>query len=261
MFDKTVYVKIVGDKKRYKERAEKLGYKLYMDMPPGFNIRGQKLLLFSEKDSLFNQRNYSITNRLPYSYSGDLITEEEFFGETMLENLDLRILSVLVNLTCETLDSFSAYDVTTILRSRLPNFNILHKDVRDAVVYYVNANANMLRITDNGTYLVYNRKTITTETQLDKLLKEKASKVSKILPLQSEGRVNITELIKTNFPKDKFIYVKRDKVANKVIISNVYQTNTTQVLIGEEVRIRTGFYGSNNVKVNFLNNVVEVTPY
>lgn len=248
MFKDIVQINIPKDSySKYIKRAESLGYRLL------YNTNGNKIVLYPN----------NIYNIFPDSYvlHYKTITEEEFFGEPMLEKIDSRILSVLVNLTCETLDSFSAYDVTTILRSRLPNFNILHKDVRNAVVYYVNANANRLRITDNGTYLVYNRKTITTETQLDKLLKEKASKVSKILPLQSEGRVNITELIKTNFPKDKFVYVKRDKVANKVIISNVYQTNTTQVLIGEEVRIRTGFYGSNNVKVNFLNNVVEVTPY
>jgi len=297
MFKETVCVEIINNKSSYRERAENLGYKFYTDLSTRFGVKARYIILFSESDSLMNERNYSITNRLPYNFK-NIISEKEFFGETMLKKIDLEILSVLVSLVCDKLNAFSAYDITSILRSRLKDFNIKHEEVKTLVKNY--ANSKLLTPFDNGTYIIYSKNNFntkqqnsagsdasvtvgistvydpmlsnikqaikeSTETKLDKLLKEKnssaKSNTSKILPLQSEGRVNITELIKAHFPKDRFVYVKRDKNANKVIISNIAQADTTKVLIGEEVRIRTGFYGSNNVKVNFLKNVVEVTPY
>lgn len=285
MFNRSVYIEINGDINKYIARAENLGY-------TRFETSGNKyIILWSSEHSIEPHKNYCLV-KVPNPYFTTPISEKEFFGETMLKKIDLEILSVLVSLVCEKLDSFSAYDITSILRSRLKDFNIDHEEVKTFVKNYVTG--NLLTPTDNGTYITYSKNNFktkpsiniatnistvfdpavhsikptakkSTETKLDKLLKEKNSSVtlnmSKILPLQSEGRVNITELIKAHFPKDRFVYVKRDKNANKVIISNVAQADTTQVLIGEEVRIRTGFYGSNNVKVNFLKNAVEVTPY
>lgn len=277
MFKETVQIKIVGDYQRYFDKAIELGYKnVYM------GSKQEYIVLYINKEF----------NILAYNNGSKIISEKEFFGETMLKKIDLEILSVLVSLVCDKLNAFSAYDITSILRSRLKDFNIDHEEVKTFVKKYVTG--NLLTPTDNGTYITYSKNNFktkpsaniatnistvfdpavhsikptakkSTETKLDKLLKEKNSSVtlnmSKVLPLQSEGRINITELIKAHFPKDRFVYVKRDRVINKIIISNIAQADTTKVLIGEEVRIRTGFYGSNNVKVNFLKNVVEVTPY
>lgn len=73
----------------------------------------------------------------------------------MRKSLDVEVLDLLVSLVCDTLDTFSAYDVTTLLRHRLPNHNLLHETVKPLVYGYVTA--NNLKTTDNGTYKVFSK--------------------------------------------------------------------------------------------------------
>jgi len=291
-YKEIVKIRVVGDKQRYVDRAKALGY------TPINRIHAQcpEYLILYLNDQ-FNAVNYN-----PSSYK--LVSQEEFFGVTMLEKLDLRVLSVLVNLTCETLNSFSAYDVTCLLRSRLPNFNILHEDVRDLVVKY--AFVNNLQTKDNGAYLVYtnpvkinfqpaysNSPVMTTGTtsgtvnspflvnansfvtklnnlnqtivqkavqsKLDALLKEKQSKSvsGTVKPLQSEGRLNLTNLVKEYFPGFQRVYVTRQP--NNILITTNPYKNSSVLVVDPELRIRTGFK-TNSVNIKVESGKVEITP-
>lgn len=288
MFDDTVCVKFEKDKEKFKKRAEELGYILFKDVT--YNDDFGFVILLDDKRSLLNQRNYSIVTSDNYFLNEFVnISQEEFFGVTMLEQLDLRVLSVLVNLTCETLNSFSAYDVTSILRSRLPNFNIVHDDVRKLVAEY--SKSNNLQVSDNGTYLTYtnpvkinftpaytsttsnnspvNTNNFTSKLQslnttqpvskpkskLETLLELK--KQQKTVKLQSEGRINLTGLAREYFPGHKSLYVLKNP--NKIVLSHNPTLNSCVLTIDPELRLRTGFKSS-NVNINVLQGVVEITP-
>jgi hypothetical protein len=280
MFDDNVAVKIIGDVQKYINMAKKLGYKEYCIAS---NIK--YIILYPET---------MLYNILSETCGRKEISQEDFFGVTMLEKLDLRVLSVLVNLTCETLNSFSAYDVTSILRSRLPSFSILHDDVRKLVAEY--AQSNNLQVSDNGTYLTYtnpvkinfapvytsitsnntpvntnnfanklsslvnNTVKTTTQSKLDALLKEKQLKSSgaNIKTLQSEGRLNLTSLVREAFPKVPVVYISRTK--NKVILTPNALYNSSSVNTNSEIRVRTGFNPNSKVNITVNSQGIEITP-
>jgi hypothetical protein len=288
MFDDNVFVKFEKDKEKFKKKAEELGYVSYVVDLSSFLNSGY-LILWSESKSFKNQRNYSIIYSNPKGSFFREISQEEFFGVKMLEQLDLRVLSVLVNLTCETLNSFSAYDVTSILRSRLPSFSILHDDVRKLVAEY--AQSNNLQVSDNGTYLTYtnpvkinfiptvtvttgvntnnfknklpslvNSVTTSTQSKLDTLLKEKQLKSSEVnvKTLQSEGRLNLTSLVRQTFPKAPVVYISR--VKNKITLTPMALYNSSSANTNSEIRVRTGFNPNSKVNIKVTSQGIEITP-
>ena len=72
-----------------------------------------------------------------------------------MKSLEIEVVNVLVNSVCDTLDSFSAYDVTCLLRKKLPGHNIYHEVVKTCVENYVKQNS--MTYTDNGTYKIYSK--------------------------------------------------------------------------------------------------------
>lgn len=290
MFDNTVCVKFEKDKEKFKKKAEELGYVLYVDLDQ--NKDNGIIILWDKYNSIFGKRSYSIISYTNIPGSIKEISQEEFFGVTMLEQLDLRVLSVLVNLTCETLNSFSAYDVTSILRSRLPNFNIVHDDVRKLVAEY--CKSNNLQVSDNGTYLTYTNpikinftpaytsitsnkspvnivntnnfsnklQSLNTQpvskpkSKLETLLELK--KEQKTVKLQSEGRINLTSLVRETFPKSPVVYIS--KVKNKVTLTPMALYNSISTNTNSEIRVRTGFNPNSKVNVTVTSQGIEITP-
>lgn len=268
MFKDIVQIDIPKDSySKYIKQAESLGYRGYYNMNSINGNNGNKIVLYPS----------NIYNIFPDFYVLDYktITEEEFFGEPMLEKIDSRILSVLVNLTCETLDSFSAYDITSLLRSRLPNFNIIHDEVRETVVKY--AIANNLEIKDNGTYLVYTnpikinfKPVITTsntqgfiqppkQSKLKSLLELKKQKeTNKTKSLQSEDRLSLTSLVRKQFPNSKTVYIIKNK--NNILVKDVYVNNSIAFDTNSEIRIRTGFKSNSTVSIGVSPGTIQITP-
>lgn len=73
----------------------------------------------------------------------------------MRQNIDLPILQTIVHLICDTNDKFSAYDVTQLVRKKLPSHEVNHDDVKQMVADY--AKQNNLLATNNGTFTTYTK--------------------------------------------------------------------------------------------------------
>lgn len=278
MFENTVYVKIVDNVEKYTKKAEELGYIFYADSSTGNN---KVIMLWSKEYSVPLQRNYSIFNSstlLNQVFISKELSQEEFFGVQMRKNIDKDVLELLVNSTCKDLSSFSAYDVTSILRSRLPSREIIHDDVKEFVVQY--AKINNLTVSDAGKYLVYTNTpvVVTTtgtstpvvtatfkdnfktqfKTKLDSLLEEKKKKLNTdTIKLQSEGRINITSLVRKVFPQSSVVYITKAK-DSITLTHNSYYTSVP-ANTNSPIRIRTGFK-SPKVKINTSSQGIEITP-
>lgn len=212
-----------------------------------------------------------------------------------MKKIDNDVLEVLVNLTCETLTTFSAYDVTSLLRKRLPNVNIKHDDVREMVYNY--AQITNTPNYDNGQYRVFSKSLpatkccqATTQSNTIDVIKQKAKDLANKLSvktqqfgipvkaatqpsqavsvnlngfiseektyLQSEFRINLTDKIRLAFPSATQIYIQKNN--KTIVISDKKLPNSTVRTIGGEVRLRTGFT-SPKARVVTYSNKIEIT--
>lgn len=73
----------------------------------------------------------------------------------MRKPIDSELLTAVVDLTVEKLENFSAYDVTSILRKRLPNYEIEHEEVKKVVFDYVKN--NKYTTVDNCRYKTFSK--------------------------------------------------------------------------------------------------------
>lgn len=131
----------------------------------------------------------------------------------MRKQVDLDVLNVLVSQTCDTLDTFSAYDVTTILRSRLPNHDILHNNIKPLVQGY--ATNNSLTVSDNGTYKVYSKAKIAPNVSITYDDRD---------PIENTIKNKMTDMI-NSFASRKSVTFDPTK-NNSVIIQNIVPSKT-----------------------------------
>jgi len=134
----------------------------------------------------------------------------------MRKTIDLPVLMNLVYLIADTLDTFSSFDVTKIVRSRLPGHEILHEDIKKCVHAYVKANA--LTENDNGTYITYSKKpsTVAISILATTPTKNKNNNVYSVPHTQVAGGTlshsNINSLLNNvnNVPKKQFAFLKSE---------------------------------------------------
>lgn len=168
-------------------------------------------------------------------------------------------LETSVNLTCRALNSFSAYDITKQLRKLMPSLEINHEDVKQCVLKY--AVDNGLTVDGTGNYRVFSTTQTTpaqqvvtavtsivasNQSKLDKLISEKKTKtvvpqnipvtLREVLHLQQEGKVNLTNFVRSKFPKSTSVSIRKDPNNNLIEITDGGSYSTSK-----EIRIRTGF--------------------
>lgn len=73
----------------------------------------------------------------------------------MRKSIDSEVLAALVNNVCSSVDSFSAYDITSMVRKQLPNHEVSHDEVKTIVLNY--ALSNQLSVIDNGSYRIFTK--------------------------------------------------------------------------------------------------------
>jgi hypothetical protein len=129
------------------------------------------------------------------------------------EMIKQDLLKVLVELLANSKDSFSAYDLTSELREKLPKYEIVHKDVQ----YYLNSYAlknNFTIINGNNGYKVYSKPsstaTISTPAFSQKLTNLATTALNTGTKLASLARNSINPVV------DKL----KVRSGNRVTISN-----------------------------------------
>ena len=260
IYDKNV--KVISGVEKYITRAEELGYSLSFNQ---YNLNMDRWLVLYPKNQ-HRCKKYSIISGWNPMY--EIISQEEFFGEKMLKLIEKDVLEVLVDLVCDTLTSFSAYDVTVLLRSRLPAVNILHDEVRNIVERYASNNNLKSNFDPTGTFRIFSKNVAQNNivsgskaTKLHRLLTQKATvNTSKTtveeLSLQTENRVNLTSILRKHFPKTGIMYLTRDN-GNLVLSTS---GDGERIFLGSEVRLRTGFNNRSGVRVVVSNDKVVVSP-
>jgi hypothetical protein len=189
----------------------------------------------------------------------------------MRKYFDTDVLQGVVNCVCDTLDNFSAFDVTSKIREKFPNFEVLHSDVRDFVIEY--ANDNSLVVNDNGRYKTYIKVSnpklqpvflttfpvATALTPIPPTTFQTTQQVPVVKKLQSEHRINLTQELRERFPKTKTVYLVKENNTLRFYPTRPSGSYNSLLDLNEEVRVRTGF-SSTDVELLFSNDVLEVRP-
>lgn len=205
----------------------------------------------------------------------------------MRNKLDLPVLQAIVHLICDGNDSFSAYDITTLVRKRLPSAEIVHDEVRLMVQDY--AAQNGLVATNAGNYIVFSKtkqvtnsvtrsqqivaaitsnstpvakdivKPVTTQSRQDQIVNavtsvasNKSTGITVIEPVRSEGRIKLHPSIK----QFKNAHIRREN--NRIVILDKAHKGFDPMKITSD-RIRTGF-NSNKAKVVVHKDWAEIVP-
>jgi len=188
----------------------------------------------------------------------------------MRKSVNPVTLSELVNDLCDkATKSFSAYDITLLVRKNNPGLNVFHNDVRGCVENYVRAYGLQV-IDNNGMYKLYVPKATivqSNKSRLQTLLEQKTGKVAvqtvvqptvatstkEVLHLQLEGKINLTNFVREKFPQAKSVTITRD-FENKLEIIPGGPIDTSK-----EIRVRTGFKCL-CVTAEITKNKITITP-
>lgn len=190
----------------------------------------------------------------------------------MRSKIDELVLETAVFAACDELDSFSFYDITKVVRSRHPTKEIEHEAVKDLVSEYLQDIDYRIeykagyRFFTKVSSVVPNNVIRQPVSRLSKLLDEKTkgtttqvaqnSKPLETLNLQTEQRVNLTEMVKKYFPGNHMVYLAKEP--NKITISNTSFPESSLYDVAN-LRIRTGFTGSKIKVMKNVDNIV-LTP-
>lgn len=197
----------------------------------------------------------------------------------MRKKIDKYHLETAVNLICRLKDNFSYYDITQAVRKTLPEYDILHEDVKSIVKDHVSHNIYI--VSNNGFYNIFTKPTpmvpvVKPQSKLEKLLEEKKQPKQSVNPVvvkrpqvfteavikqQLENRINITNFVRKIFGNDKVVIEKTPaQIKIYPAKNNVRSTNNTILTSAySEIRLRTGFKTS-YVLVKTYKDSIEITP-
>lgn len=243
---------IVEDIQKYINTAEDLGYTLCINLYKKYESLHQKFTYYIIMYPSSNKYNIFNTN-----FGYPIISQKQFFGtkteKVMRKQVDKEILELLVKNTVESLDSFSIYDVTKIIRQKLPSHEISHDEVKDIVLEvcknYHSSTNGVYRVfskpntkVQNAGFNVKQTGAVTSVSFAPSAAKvttpTKAPSVITTVNVGSEGRITLnTSLLNKLFGNVSSVNIlERDY---GVLISNRPMSKHDKIVFGLPTRIRT----------------------
>ena len=241
MINENVAIKIETDIQKYISKALELGYKEYSNQYNMFTgcYNGYYIILYNKCMSY---------NILYTKFEYKEMSQEEFFNlrkVIMRKKLDQEVLELLVKNTVESLNAFSIYDVTSVIRDRLPNYEINHNDIKSIVL---NICKNYKQIHANGGYRMFFKPQVKTVTKTIQPKISSKTITTTTVNVGTEGRITLNKrLLNKLFHNVQKINVSTEN--NRILISDAPISKNDKIVLKLPTRIRTKLnYGVAKIK-------------